>query len=80
MNRAGGGFVSLPFFAFLDGAGATIVNSIRPGAGPAPTRNIGHPVEPNEIDWFLEMVKKAAPAISAGESGALEHWLRTQKK
>jgi hypothetical protein len=32
------------------------------------------------VDWFLAMVKKAAPTISPDEILVLENWLRTQKK
>ena len=52
-----------------------VVNSIRPQGG-----NIGHPMEPYEVDWFLEMVKKAVPAMTAEEAKVLENWLRAQKK
>jgi len=62
--QTGGKDASVPFFAFLNQKGETIVNSIRPGKGDAGGSNIGHPVQPEEIDWFLVMVKKAAPAIT----------------
>jgi len=68
----------LPFFAFLDAKGETIVNSLRPDKGG--TSNIGYPSEPEEIDWFLEMVQKAAPAMTADERGVIEHYLRSAKK
>jgi len=80
MERAGGKYISLPFFAFLDDKGETIVNSIRPGEGLPAARNIGHPVEPYEVDWFMAMLKKAAPGMSADEATVLESWLRAQKK
>ncbi len=80
MAQAGGAFAGLPFFAFLDETGKTIANSTRPGGGSAAIRNIGHPVQPQEVDWFLAMVKKAAPTISPDEILVLENWLRTQKK
>lgn len=80
LAQAGGKDIGLPFFAFLDEKGETIVNSIRPGEGRAGLRNIGHPFEPQEVDWFLMMVKKAAPTISPDEAKVLENWLRAQKK
>lgn len=80
MAHAGGKDAGLPFFAFLDEKGETIANSIRPGEGNDAERNIGHPVKPQEVDWFLIMVKKAAPAMSADEAKVLENWLRAQKK
>ena len=80
MARLGGKKSGLPFFAFLDANGETVVNSMRPVAGKPAGENIGHPASPEEIDWFLVMVKKAAPAISPQEIKALEDWLRAQKK
>ena len=52
-----------------------VVNSLRPQGG-----NIGHPMEPYEVDWFLAMVKRAVPAMTAEEAKVLENWLRAQKK
>ena len=78
MTQAGGKDAGLPFFAFLDEKGETIVNSIRPG--PEKGGNIGHPVQSYEVDWFLEMLNKAAPDMSADEAKILENWLRNQKK
>jgi len=75
-----GGPSGLPFFAFLDPQGAPIVNSIRPGQGGKPGANIGHPVEPYEVDWFLTMLPKAVPGITPQEIAPLETWLRAQKK
>jgi hypothetical protein len=75
MAKAGGKAAGLPFFAFLNEKGETVVNSIRTGGG-----NIGHPYEPNEVDWFLVLLKKGAPGMSPDEAKVLENWLRTQKK
>ena len=80
LDRVGGKLAGLPFFAFLDSNGATVVNSIKPGKSNPAQRNIGHPVQPDEIDWFMKMLKQAAPAISAAEAKPLEDWLRAQKK
>jgi len=74
-----GGPSGLPFFAFLDQKGTMIVNSLRP-VGGKPAENIGHPAEPEEVDWFMTMLSKAAPSMTHEESGTLEKWLRNQKK
>jgi hypothetical protein len=42
-----------------------IVNSKHEG------ENIGYPGNPNEIDWFLAMLQKAAPGISDAELKAI---------
>ena len=72
-----GGPAGLPFSAFLDRSGKLIVNSNRNGEAG---QNIGHPYQPAEVDWFLEMMKKAAPQISATDLETLETALRNQKK
>ncbi len=75
MAKYGGEKAGLPFIVFLNEKGEMVVNSLRPRSG-----NIGHPMEPYEVDWFLAMVKKAAPAMTADEAKVLENWLRAQKK
>jgi hypothetical protein len=79
MKRLGGPS-GLPFFAFVDAHGGMIVNSMRPGENSKKPENIGHPYQPEEVDWFLIMLHKALPQMTAEESGILEHWLRNQKK
>ena len=78
MKRLGGP-AGLPFFAFLDGHGGLIVNSLRPAAN-GKYENIGHPDQPYEIDWFMTMLDRGAPRMLAEERATLEKWLRTQKK
>jgi hypothetical protein len=71
----------IPFFAFLDRQGAMIVNSVRPKDPDGKHgRNIGHPVEPYEIDYFMTMVAKAAPQMTAEERGMIEKALRSPKE
>ena len=42
--------------------------------------NIGYPVAPNEIAWFMAMLKKAAPKITEAELNALETKLKSYKR
>lgn len=70
----------LPFFAFLDSTGALIVSAIMPPRDGHKGGNIGHPTEPYEIDWFLIMLDKAAPRMTAAERGTIEKALRAQKR
>lgn len=77
--RLGAKDSSLPFFAFLDANGLLIVNSLRPVAGRAEGANIGHPFEPEEVDWFMVMLKKAAAQLSPEEARVVEAYLRNQK-
>ncbi len=67
---------SLPFIVFLDPKGGLIVNSNRPSKQKATGENIGYPATPEEIDWFMIMIEKAAPALSEADAAIVERWLR----
>ena len=75
-----GGNGGLPHFAFLDSTGAMLVNSVQPARDGQKGGEIGHPYEPSEVDWFMKMLAKAAPKMSAEECGSIEKFLRAQKK
>src|SRR4030095_9810859 len=49
-----GGPAGLPYSAFLDAKGKLIVNSNRDGESE---QNIGYPTAPEEIAWFMQMMK-----------------------
>lgn len=78
--KLGGKDSGLPFHAFLDAKGELIASSERPAAGKTPGGNIGHPFAPDEIAWFMTMLRKAAPKMSDKDQGAVESWLKNQKK
>ena len=90
LNTPGGGALaaqlgakdtsSLPFFAFLDEHGELIANSYRPVRGKPDGANIGHPTEPEEIDYFMSMLRKAVPALSPADTQLIEDYLRNQKR
>jgi thiol-disulfide isomerase/thioredoxin len=69
-----GGPGGLPYSAFPDAQGTLIVNSKREG------QNIGYPAQPNEIDWFVQMMRKAAPKMDEDDLKTIETALRTPKK
>jgi thiol-disulfide isomerase/thioredoxin len=69
-----GGPAGLPYSSFLDADGRMIVNSKKDG------ENIGYPVQPQEIDWFVQMMKKAAPNISSDDLKTIETALKSPKK
>jgi hypothetical protein len=79
-ERLGGGKGGVPFFAFLSGAGDLIVNTNQPPEVGHRGGNIGHPFQPHEVDWFMTMLAKAVPAMTTDERGAMEMYLRKQKK
>ena len=66
----------VPFHAFLTPDGKEIVDSNENGTGG----NIGYPAAPNEIAWFMSMVKKAAPKITSDELKILETKLKSFKR
>ena len=76
--KLGGVTGSVPFFAFLDPKGELIINSRRPVKNKADSGNIGFPTEPDEIDWFLTMLRKGAPALTLEDARVIEKSLRNQ--
>jgi thiol-disulfide isomerase/thioredoxin len=74
-----GGPAGLPYTAFLDQGGKLIVKSMRPSGGGA-GENIGFPSQPQEVDWFVAMMQKAAPRMAKDDLKLLEVSLRTPKK
>jgi hypothetical protein len=80
LDKVGGKGAGLPFFAFLDAQGELIVNTKRPLPGKEDGANIGHPFAPEEVDWFMTMLKKAAPKMSEKETSTVLDWLKNQKK
>jgi hypothetical protein len=68
-----GGPSGLPYSAFLDSEGALIVNSKREG------QNIGYPAHPEEIDWFVHMMKAAAPRMEEKDLKTIESALRSKQ-
>lgn len=73
LQRQFGGPNGLPFCVFLDEKGGMIVNSMNDG------KNIGFPSEPKEIDYFVVMMKKAAPNMDAADLKIIETALRNVK-
>jgi hypothetical protein len=80
LDKLGGKGAGLPFFAFVDAKGELIVNAKRPVEGKEGGANIGHPFAPEEVDWFMTMLKKAAPKIAEKETSTIHEWLKNQKK
>ena len=62
-----------PFLVMTDEDGNPIVNSYRDGA---PDKNIGYPALPEEIDWYIDMLKHAAPSLSADDLAVTRKWLQ----
>jgi hypothetical protein len=76
MAAVGGKGQGLPFLAIVDSAARPIVNSIR----QPENKNIGYPGEPEEIAWFMTMLKRSVPGLEPAEAAAVENWLRRQAR
>jgi hypothetical protein len=73
-NSLGGKDAGYPYIAALDPRGSLITDSIRP-ASLGHGGNTGYPDAPYEIDWFMEMLKKSAPSLSAQDFATVRNWL-----
>lgn len=72
-----GGPAGLPYSAFLDAHCGLIVNSILPSSMGG-EGNIGFPVKPQEVDWFVKMMRTAAPQMSADDVQTIQTELATR--
>jgi thioredoxin-related protein len=76
LAKLGGANAGVPFIVFLDATGSPIVDSRPLVDGRPEGENIGYPAQPKEVDWFMAMLKKAVPSMTADESRTIERWLR----
>jgi thioredoxin family protein len=70
----GGKDSGYPYLVMLDPSGQPIIDSIASGDHGHPG-NIGYPAAPYEVDWFMEMLKKAAPSLTAEDTATIRNWL-----
>ncbi len=67
---------SVPLTVILSSTGKLIIDSVRPVYGRRDIRaNIGYPGSSTSIDWFLEMLRRGAPSLTANESETIRTWL-----
>lgn len=71
MDEWGGSESGLPFYAFLSNTGQKVADS---NAMPDGT-NIGFPAVPDEIRAFIDLMERAAPALSLSERDVLAGYL-----
>ena len=62
-----------PFLVMTDQNGKPIINSYR---NADTNSNIGYPALPVEIDWYIKMLKRAAPALSENDLVTTRAWLQ----
>lgn len=68
-HRLRGGAGGIPWMAVLDADGRVLATS------DSPSGNIGFPVDPPEIDYFIEMLHVARPQMSAENGEAIRRAL-----
>jgi len=71
-----GGPQGVPFFIFFNSKGDALVTSARPVAGQAKGANIGYPDAPEEIEWFMEMLRKSVPEMPGDKLQKIDEWLK----
>jgi len=74
-NSIGGRNAGWPFLVILNADGKPIVNSYRPDPKSPTGDNIGYPVLPQEVDWFIVMLRRGAPSISQNDLEKVRAWL-----
>jgi thiol-disulfide isomerase/thioredoxin len=68
----GVGEPGFPFLVMTDETGNPRVNSYRDGNTSG---NVGYPALAVEIDWYVEMLKRAPPSLSPADLAATHAWL-----
>ena len=75
-DSVGGKNAGWPYLVVLNPEGKVIVNSMRPDAkAPGGRTNIGYPVLPVEIDWFMTMMRRGGPELKATDLAQMRGWL-----
>lgn len=75
-NSVGGKGSGWPFLVILDANGKPIVDSYRPEPKAKSGKdNIGYPATPEEIDWFVEMLRRSAPVLTKQDLANVHAWL-----
>lgn len=83
MKKVGGENQGIPYMAFFDGNGKMKMTSNRAAdKGNAKDKggNIGYPAAPEEIAWFMKMLKESAPNVTEKERGTIEASLKAVAK
>jgi thioredoxin-related protein len=73
-DSIGGKGAGWPYIVILDVSGKPIVDSFRPDPKSGKD-NIGYPYARVEVDWFMQMLQKSVPAISAQDAATIHAWL-----
>jgi len=77
-DSIGGKSAGWPYLAILDANGKPIVDSFRPDPkAKGGKSNTGYPDSPEEVGWFVEMLRRSAPSLSSQDLASVHAWLTT---
>lgn len=77
LKKVGGEKSGIPYMALFGGDGVMRINSTRPGPKGG---NIGYPAAPEEIEWFMTMLKNGAPNVTEKERAVIKAALEEEAK
>lgn len=78
-DSIGGKGAGWPFLVILNAEGRPIINSFRPDAKSKTGKdNIGYPVLPVEVDWFMTMLRRGGPNLSHADLAKVRAWLTAE--
>jgi hypothetical protein len=78
-DSVGGQGAGWPFLVILNASGQPLIDSNRPDAKSRSGKsNIGYPAAPEEVDWFITMLRRTAPALSQHDLSTIHAWLTAQ--
>lgn len=78
-NSIGGKGAGWPFLVILSADGKPLVDSNRPDPrSDSGKSNIGYPVAPEEVDWFVTMLRRSTPSFSEHDLDTVHAWLTAQ--
>jgi len=81
METQGGKDQGIPFFYFANAkTGQTLVNSMMPAAEGKKAANVGCPYAPEEVAYFMTVLAKAAPTMTAKERSTIEDGFKALSK
>jgi thiol-disulfide isomerase/thioredoxin len=76
LGGVSGGAAALPYIVMLNEKAQPMIDSNRRVHGKQGSENIGYPAAPQEIYWFMVMLKKSVPAMTDEESRTIETRLK----
>ena len=78
-NSVGGMHAGWPFLVILSASGQPLIDSNRPDPKSRYGKsNIGYPAAPEEVDWFITMLRRSAPSLSQHDLDTVHAWLTAQ--